>query len=333
VVTTVAVLLAGGTGTRLYPASRSSRPKQFRAFGDDDRPLLRRAADRAAFADECYVVAPARFAAEAGALVPEATVLVEPDARDTGPALAFAAHRVAADVDDPVCCCLPADQVAGDGVRDALARGCRIAADHERLVTFGVEPTRPASEYGYIEPGAEHGAFADVAAFREKPDRERARELVADGCLWNAGIFAWRPEVFLAEAARGPLAPLVDALRDGDSAGGYAAVESVSVDYAVLERTDRAAVVPVSFAWDDLGSWDALARVLETDADGNALASDALALDAAGNVVVSDDAHVSLVGVEDLVVVAYDDRVLVVPKADAQRVREVVAELRETGDF
>ena len=331
--TTVAVLLAGGAGTRLYPASRPARPKQFLAFGDDDRPLLRRAADRAAFADEVYAVTPERFAEEVRDLVPEATVLVEPAARDTGPALAYAAHRVAAAVTDPVCCCLPADHVVGEDATEALERGCRVAAEADRLVTFGVVPTRPASEYGYVERGADRGAYADVAAFREKPTRERARELVDAGCLWNAGIFAWRPAVFLEEAARGPLAPVVDALRDGDPVRGYDATDPVSVDRAVLERTDRAAVVPLDAAWDDVGSWDALARLLDLDAAGNVLATDGLAIDAAGNVLASDDKHVSVVGVDDLVVAAYDDRVLVVPKAEAQRVREVVAELRpDDGD-
>ncbi len=330
---TVAVLLAGGTGTRLYPASRSDRPKQFLAFGDDDRSLLRRAADRAAFADELYVVTRDGFADEVRDHVPEAAVLTEPAAKDTGPALAYASYRVRERVGDAVVCALPADHVVGDGFRDAVRRGCRVATERDRLVTFGVEPDRPATEYGYVEPDASHGSYADVADFCEKPDPETAAALVDAGCLWNAGMFAWRPDVFLEEAGTGPLAPLVDALREGDPERGYAAVDPVSVDYAVMERTERAAVVPVEFAWDDLGSWDALERLLGTDADGNALASDALTRDAAGNVVASDDKHVSLVGVDDLVVVAYDDRVLVVPKSESQRVRDVVAALRADDAF
>lgn len=332
-VTTVAVLLAGGTGTRLYPASRSDRPKQFLAFGDDDRPLLRRAADRAGFADETYVVTREAYADDVTDIVPEATVLVEPAGKDTGPALAYAAGRVADAHDDAVCCCLPADHVVGDGFADALERGCRVAAAERRLVTFGVEPTRAATEYGYVEPGRERDGYAEVASFREKPGPETAARLVERGCLWNAGAFAWLPDVFLTEAAAGPLGPLVSAIRDGDAAAGYDAVEPVSVDYAVMEDTDRAAVVPVAADWDDLGSWDALERVLGTDADGNTLAGDALTIDASGNVLASDDSHLSVVGVEGLVVAAYDDRVLVVPKEDGQRVREVVAELREEGRF
>ncbi len=330
---TVAVLLAGGTGTRLYPASRSHRPKQFLSFGDDDRSLLRRAADRAAFADDLYAVTREAFAEDVAEHVPEADVLVEPDAKDTGPALAYASHRVHEQHDDAVVCALPADHVVGDGFREVVRRGCRVAADASRLVTFGVQPTRDATEYGYIEPGTDHGDYADVAAFREKPDGETAEQLREAGCLWNAGLFAWRPEVFLEEAAEGSLAPLVDALRDGDPEGGYDAVDAVSVDYAVMERTERAAVVPADFDWDDLGSWDALERVLDTDGNGNVVASDALTVDASGNVIASDDMHVSIVGADDLVVAAYDDRVLVLPKEESQRVREVVAELREDDLF
>ncbi|WP_188879995.1 mannose-1-phosphate guanylyltransferase [Halarchaeum grantii] len=327
-VRTVAVLLAGGTGTRLYPASRSDRPKQFQSFGADSRSLLRRAADRAAFADDVCVLTREAYADAVREHVPEADVLVEPVAKDTGPALAYASHRVREEHADAVLCALPADHVVGDGFGEVARRGCRVAAEREKLVTFGVEPDRPATEYGYIEPGAAHDGYADVASFREKPDAETAARLREAGCLWNAGLFAWRPEVFLAEARDGPLAPLIDALDAGDPERGFDRVDPVSVDYAVMERTDRAAVVPADFDWDDLGSWDALERVLDGDGDGNTLASDALALDASGNVIASDDKHVSVVGVDDLVVAAYDDRVLVVPKADGQRVRDVVAELR-----
>ena len=344
-VTTAAVLLAGGTGTRLYPASRSHRPKQFLALGDDDRSLLRRTADRAGFADELFVVTRESYADRVRDVVPEATVLVEPAGRDTGPALAYAASEVRAAAteaaansasgetasDDAVLLCLPSDHVVGDGFRATAETAVDVAARTDALVTLGVEPDHPATGYGYIQPGADHGDHYAVDQFREKPDEETAEALLDAGCYWNAGMFAWTPDAFLAAARAGPLDALVDALETGgDVAGAFDETDPVSVDYAVLEHADDVRVVPADFEWDDVGAWDALLRLAD---EKNATLGDTLAIDASGNVLASDDKHVSVVGADDLVVAAFDDRVLVVPTDDAQRVREVVAELREDDRF
>jgi mannose-1-phosphate guanylyltransferase len=203
----------------------------------------------------------------------------------------------------------------------------------------------------------EHDGVADLDAFHEKPDAETAARYVESGYLWNAGMFAWRVEAFRAAALDSPLAPLVRALDEGCVEEGFAAVEATSVDYAVMERVTDAAVVPLDVRWDDLGSWDALARLLPADEDGNVVHAgdgvgaedtltragtgdepaqadeDVLFVDSGDNVVVSDGPHVSLAGVDGLAVVAWDDRVLVVPKADAQRVRDVVSLLKEQGRF
>ena len=330
-VTTAAVLLAGGTGTRLYPASRSHRPKQFLALGDDDRSLLRRTADRAGFADELFVVTRESYADRVRDIVPEATVLVEPAGRDTGPALAYAASRLRDRHPDATMLCLPSDHVVGDGFRDTAETAVDVAARTGALVTLGVEPDRPATGYGYVQPGVDYGDHYAVEQFREKPDEATAADLLEEGCYWNAGMFAWTPDAFLDAARGGPLAPLVDALGTGTGvADAFEDTEAVSVDYAVLERADDVRVVPAAFEWDDVGAWDALLRL----ADGeNATLGDTLAVDASGNVLASDDKHVSVVGADDLVVAAFDDRVLVVPTDDAQRVREVVAQLREDGLF
>jgi mannose-1-phosphate guanylyltransferase len=334
--TTAAVLLAGGTGTRLYPASRSDNPKQFLALGDDDRSLLRRTADRAAFADHLFAVTRESYADRVREEVPEVTVLVEPAGRDTGPALAYAASEVQDRAPDATMLCLPSDHVVGDGFRETAETAVRVAAETDALVTLGVEPDRPATGYGYIQPGADRGDHRLVEQFREKPDAETAAELLERDCLWNAGMFAWTPDAFLDAARAGPLAPAITELDEGEPDRAFAAVDPVSVDYAVLERADDVRVVPADFEWDDIGAWDALARLLNghaEPADGNAILGDALALDAHGNVIASDDKHVSVVGADDLVVVAFDDRVLVVRKDDAQRVRDLVAELRERDLF
>jgi mannose-1-phosphate guanylyltransferase len=332
----IAVVLAGGIGSRLYPASRSDRPKQLLSFGDGaDDSLLERTVSRVDFADEVVVSTRPSIADEVRDRVPAASVLVEPAGRDTGPALAYATHRVRERFDDPVVLAVPSDQhVAGDFEAPAL-RGARVAAETGSLVTFGVEPTRQETGYGYIEPGADRGDHAEVAAFHEKPDAATARRYVDRGYYWNAGIFAWTPAAFLSAARATPLAPLIDALERGDAEAGFEAVDPVSVDYAVFERADDVAVVPLAVEWDDLGSWDALRRVLPADEDGTVVAGDAEAVtvDARDNVVAGDGVHVSLVGVEGLAVVAYDDRVLVVPTEAAQRVRELVAELDRRGEF
>jgi mannose-1-phosphate guanylyltransferase len=349
----VAVVLAGGTGSRLYPASRSDRPKQFLALSDDDRSLLAGTVARTGFADATLVATRPEFADEVPEHAPDAEVVVEPAGKDTGPAILYATHRAREAVDgDPVVVVLPADHHVPDGgaFEAAMTRGARVAAETDRLVAFGVEPTRTATGYGYIEPGADRGtegdavAYRELAAFHEKPDAETAAEYVDAGYYWNAGIFAWTPAALFKQARDTPLGPLAAELdgNDPDPVAGFDAVGSVSIDYAVMERADRAAVVAAEFAWDDLGAWDALERVLGADAaaDGaaaadNVVAGDAevLAVDAANNVVAGDDKHVSVVGVDGLCVVTYDDRVLVVSKAHAQRVREAVDRLKEAGAF
>jgi mannose-1-phosphate guanylyltransferase len=327
----VAVVLAGGTGTRLYPASRSDRPKQFLSLLGDQSMLADTVA-RTDFADETYVLTRESFAAEAREHAPDAEVLVEPEGKDTGPALVYAAHRVREAVGDCVLVCLPSDHHVEGAFGAAMERAAAVAADTQSLVTAGVEPARAAPGYGYIKAGEWGDGHAPVETFVEKPDAGAAARYVHHGYLWNAGIFAWTPEAFLDAARDTELAPLVEALEEGDPEAGFAAVDAVSVDYAVLETAEDVRVVAADFAWDDVGTWDALERVLESDEDGNVAVGDALLADAE-DTVVATDGHVAAVGVSDLVIASFGDRTLVVPKSRAQKVRDVVARLREDGRF
>jgi mannose-1-phosphate guanylyltransferase len=218
-----------------------------------------------------------------------------------------------------------------------MERAARVAVATDGLVTVGVEPTRPETGYGYVKPGDEATTdggetYYPVETFTEKPDQGAAMRYRHHGYYWNAGMFAWTPEAFLREARKAELAPLVEALESGDPEAGFAAVDAVSVDYAVMEATDAASLVPAAFEWDDLGAWDAVERVLETDADGNAVLGEAITVDAEDNVLATDG-HVSVVGVSDLVVASYGDRTLVVPRRESQRVREVVDRLAAESEF
>jgi mannose-1-phosphate guanylyltransferase len=350
--TVVALVLAGGVGSRLYPASRSDRPKQFLSLPGAEPSLLSRTVERASFADETLIVTRPAFVDRVREHAPEAAVLAEPRGRNTGPAVTYGTHVARVRFGgprEPVVVVLPSDHYVpdADAFRETTTRGARVAARTGRLVAFGVEPTRPEPGYGYVEPGADRGDHRDLVAFHEKPAPDVAADYLAAGYLWNAGLFAWTPPSFLAAASASPLAPLVDALSRGDPDAGFAAVDPVSVDRAVMERTDHAAVVPVDFAWDDLGTWDALRRVLATEGDagdaadgddaaanGTAVVGDATTIDATDCVVATDgDTHAAVVGVDGLVVAAYDGRVLVAPADEGGRVREVVDRLRAADRF
>jgi mannose-1-phosphate guanylyltransferase len=323
----VALVLAGGTGTRLYPATNPDRPKQFLDFGGQ-RSLLARTVSRTGFADETYVLTRPDYADGVRDHAPRAGVLTEPEPKDTGPALVYAAHRIREQHGDCVLVVLPSDHAIEGDFASTADTAARVADDTNGLVSIGVEPTRPATGYGYIVPAAFEDGFAPVDRFVEKPDADSARRLLDTGALWNAGIFAWTPDAILDAARDSSLASLVGALEAGDAAAGFAAVDAVSVDDAILETAPNVFVVPAAFAWDDLGSWDALGRVLDTDDDGNATLGETLAIDSEGCVLASDG-HVSAIGVENLVVASFDGQTLVVPRAQAQRVREVVDRRRE----
>jgi len=327
----VAVVLAGGTGTRLYPASRSDRPKQFLEFGGEES-LLAATVSRAAFADEVYVLTRPAFAGDVRDHAPNAAVLTEPEPKDTGPALVYAAHRIREQVGECVLCCLPSDHHVSGAFAETMETAAAAAVETGGLITVGVEPTRPATGYGYVKPGEHRDGSYTVEEFVEKPDADTARRYVDEGYYWNAGVFAWTPNALLSAARQTPLGGLVDALDAGNPERGFDAADPVSIDYAVLERTRRAYLVPATFEWDDLGSWDALERLLDADDRGNVVVGDALLSDAE-DCVVATDGHVSAVGVSELVIATYGDRTLVVPKNEAQRVREVVERLREQSLF
>lgn len=343
-----AVVMAGGAGTRFWPRSRSHLPKQFLSI-TGPRSMLQETVARVSppvRAERVLIVTGRQHAALAkrqlaGARAPK--VLVEPVGRNTAAAIALAALQVARTDPRAVLYVLPADHAipARKLFREDLARAGDLAEDTGALVTLGIPPTHPETGFGYIQPGKaiakQRGQAAWVARFIEKPPAARARRLVAGGALWNAGIFAWRADAIL-DALRTHLpqvlAPLEHAVQRGTPAAlraAYAVIPSISIDYGVLERAERVAVVRARFAWSDVGSWAAVEPFWRAPGAANAVRGQVIAVDATGCVVDSPHRVVTLLGVKDLVVVDTADTLLVCPKDRAQDVRKVVDALRARG--
>ncbi|WP_405283286.1 mannose-1-phosphate guanylyltransferase/mannose-6-phosphate isomerase [Gaopeijia maritima] len=348
----VPVLLCGGSGTRLWPASRAGFPKQFVPLAGG-RSLLQHTLTRlegldtagwVAVTNERHRFLVERQAGEVG--IDRLRVLLEPMGRNTAPAIAAAALDVTRDGGDALLLVLPADHVVArpEAFREAVERG-RGAAEAGTLVTFGVVPARPETGYGYIRTGdalAEHTGVRRIAEFVEKPDADTAARYVESGdFLWNAGIFLFRASRLIEElethrpemATRlrrawqaGTPVAASDALRLDEEAFG--AIAGESIDYAVMEETDRGAVVPLDAGWDDAGSWDALLRLQEGDGHGNVVEGDVALEDVSNSYVRSSGRLVTCVGVDDLVVVETPDAVLVSGRDRSGSLKRVVDRLR-----
>jgi mannose-1-phosphate guanylyltransferase/mannose-6-phosphate isomerase len=343
------VIMAGGRGTRFWPASREASPKQFLTVDGGDSLLRRTGRRLAPLAEDgrVWIVTNAAHVALAAEHLPETSpdrIVGEPVGRNTAPCAALAAALVAREDPEGVVLLAPADHWIGD--EEAFRRAARLAADtaHARraLVTFGVVPTSPETGYGYIEAGEEVApGVREVVRFTEKPDRPTAETFLASGShYWNSGIFAWRADTFLEElSAHHPA--MVDACRAIAAAdppdraaaldAGYARIESISVDYALLERSERVLVVPAEFPWSDIGSWNALADLRATAGADNVTEGDVVAIDSRGCYVRSSGRLAAVLGMSDLVVVDTPDALLVCPKSRAQDVKAIVEALEERG--
>ena len=331
-----AVILAGGVGSRFWPLSTPRRPKQLLPLITES-PLLADTVARLSElvpAERTLVVTNASLASAVRALLPQLpaeNVIAEPRAAGTAPALTWAAATIArrGHAED-VMICVHADWAIGDDAefRATLARAATLAEREHSLVTVGIVPARPDPGFGYIEPGEPvNGAAGDgarrVARFVEKPNRETAARMVANGYLWNSGIFVWRAGDFIAEVrARSPeVAPCLPLADSEDIAAFFKAVTPISVDEGVLERSPRVLVIPGDFGWDDVGTWAALHRVRRRDDSGNATFGDVHAVQASNNVVHAESGTVVLYGVSDLVVVAQEGLTLVTTKERAAELK------------
>lgn len=357
--TLVPVILCGGSGTRLWPLSRESYPKQFHVL-DGEFTMLQDTVLRLRGLEEQVVVEPPvlvcniehRFlaASQLAAVQPHgARIVLEPSGRNTAPALTLAALEACADGGDPILLAMPADHVFGDRIAlHAAILQALSAAAQGAMVTFGIVAERPETGYGYIQKGAEHqpGTYR-VASFAEKPDLATAQQYVDSGAyLWNSGLYMVRASVWIKalqgcnpEILQACTLAMAQAQSDLDfvrpEAKVFAACPSDSIDYAVMEhlpvRPDLeipACVVPLQAGWSDLGAWDALWQVLDRDANGNATSGDAVLADSTGSLIVARSRLVAGVGLQDIVVVETPDAVLVINKAQTQSVKQVVAQLK-----
>ena len=340
-----ALILAGGSGTRFWPLSRKRIPKQLLAL-EGERSLLRDTLERLkplVGPESVWVCTTEALGERVRAELPEVPleqILLEPEGRNTAPAIGWSVRSMPEAARRGVVAVLPADHRVGDpaAFRATLERAGRIVEKEDRVMTLGVTPRWAETGYGYLElaPGEGLEGVRRVRRFVEKPTPENASRFFESGdYLWNAGIFVFRGTTFLDVLAR--LQPeLAGGLEEIAAAPGrlrelYARLPSDSIDYAVMEKLDGIATLPLDCAWSDLGSWEALDEVLPRDAQGNTGHGDTLAVDSTGNLLFSDAGTIAVLGVDGLVVVRTGDTVLVMPKARSQEVRRIVNELAARG--
>lgn len=332
------VILAGGVGSRFWPVSTPERPKQLLPLGSGDS-LIGDTVERVV-----SLVGPERIKILTGdhlarALLSkthltESQLLVEPQAKGTAPVLAWAAFELLKADPDAVMVSLHSDHVIRptDVFQQQLKDAGRLSREAQRLITVGIPPTRPETGYGYIRAGkplsAEVEAY-EVGRFVEKPRRETASDYVRQGYLWNSGIFVWPARLFLDELRKtapqlGDLLPL---LEEGRVEEFFEQAPTLSVDEGVLEKSDRVAVMPARFEWDDVGAWDAVGRTRHGDADGNVTVGQVSVMDARNCIAWADDGAIVLFGVEDLVVVRSGNITMVAAKERTSELKSLLKHL------
>jgi len=344
-----AVILAGGSGNRLWPLSRQQLPKQFLHLNGENS-LLQETVERLdplIGKSDVWVVTGEEFArGEAYAELKPYHTILEPVGRNTAPAIALAAALFLEQGEDATLVVLPADHLIRDTKQfQTHLSEAILAADSGKLVTFGIRPERADTGFGYIQaadPAADAGAVRDVIRFTEKPDLETAESFLSAGnYFWNSGMFVWRASAIMEEVERflPDLFQVVEdillAIREGEDRQQvvhreFPRMPSISIDYGVLEQSDRVCLIPCDIGWSDIGSWDALFEIAKKDVNGNAVDGHVLAIDCEGSLLRSGKRLLAAVGLRDMCVVETSDALLITPRGESQRVREIVSCLKET---
>ena len=341
----VAVIMAGGKGQRFWPLSTSQRPKQFLDLNRCGRTLIQATRDRLlplVGGPEHLLVATAAdylpLVHEQLPELPKENLLSEPVGRDSAPAVALASLELERRFGDCVAGFFSSDHRIGrpGAFQRAVRQAVELAQSENGLVTIGIRPTRPATGYGYIEQGRPVGPGFRVTRFVEKPNRQRAEQYLAAGSYaWNAGIFVWPTATILAELDRYVpelIRPLREAFAEGRIDKVFPTLKKISIDYAVMEQTERAYVIPGDFDWDDLGDWVALERLLESEG-GNTVVGRHVGLETSANIIYTEDPDdvVVTLGVENLVVVKRGNTLLLVSRDRVQEIKKLLADERLAG--
>lgn len=334
------IILAGGSGTRLWPLSREMYPKQFLKFGETSlfqETVLRcfEVSDISEIfvvtneAQKFFVIGQIK---EIGYSIPPENVLIEPEGKNTLPAIFFGMKEIEKKFGNSIVGVFSSDHVLDIAAMSTISSAEKLASDY--LVTFGVVPTFPHTGYGYIKASESCEPGYRVSEFREKPDFETAQKYIEEGCLWNSGMFLFETRLFFEEVKKH--APSVFACfeKGGNINEIYACLDKVSIDYGIMEKSDRVAVVKLGQKWSDLGNFEAIYDELEKDSVGNVIHEcDPMLLNSDGNLVYSKCGKiVSLIDVKDMVIVDTSDALLICPKSSSQKVKEIVSDLKSRND-
>jgi len=333
------IILAGGTGSRLWPLSRKEYPKQFLKLGctslfQDTVLRCQEISDMSGIfivTNESQKFLVSGQLEEIGSEVPKENVLIEPVGKNTLPAICFGVHEIDKRYGRSTVGVFSSDHLMDTEAMETIAGAQELS--HNHLVTFGVAPDSPHTGYGYIRPGAAIGNGYKVMGFEEKPGIEDAKRYVDDGYLWNSGMFLFDTDFFLAElAAHAP--GFVDAFSSGDINEAYDAMPSISIDYAIMEKSDKVVVVGLDHKWSDMGNFDAMYREFEKNANANVVYDcDDVTINSSGNLIYSErNKLVSMIDVNDMIVVDTPDALLVCPRASSQKVKDVADTLKAKQD-
>lgn len=347
-----AVIMAGGKGERFWPKSRQSLPKQFLSL-TNEKTMIQNSIERLSpiiSSEDVYIATGEAYSELVKKQLPDVprdNVLLEPVGRNTAACIGLAAIYIERDYPDVVMAVLPSDHLIRDNQRfiDVLKAAVEKAENEDALVTIGIEPTHPETGYGYIHYGSKDSEINDMPVFKvkefvEKPNLELAKEYLSKGTyLWNSGMFVWKVST-IRKMIKEYMPELHQALEIIKKAMGtelekkilyseYSKLESISVDYGIMEKADSIYVIPGDFGWDDVGSWTALERVYEKDDNNNVLKGNIVDLDTENCIVIGEDKLIGTIGVKDLIIVQTEDATLICNKNDAQKVKELLKIIKE----